>query len=384
MYDPTLGEGGDKDGEWVEIYNNGCDPVNMTGWEVGDSDRRGNMTAFDGGSLTLDSGEYAVIIDNNAAANSNVTAFVNGLVNSGVKVLVSPYTFIGDRLVDNGEKGPEGNGLKDNGIDEVVISDENGLVVDRVQFNTTECGTAQDVSLERLESLGPSDCSNFGPSESVGGTPGRNNTNWILTECVCGTDPPIIPPCIVISEFLKTPDVNGTNDTRPDDEWVEIYNNGCETVDLSGWRLGDVSRTDGLIPLQIGDGEMTLEPDAFAVLVALGTSALIDTFPNGTKVFNVDSFQIGSNLNDDVDQLFLYDNFGNKVDHVRYRCKDDGQPKQNCPDGVTPGFTKERIISDNSTSFAKSTDKGGTPGTRPDGFVRNECDQCPPPPPPVT
>jgi hypothetical protein len=182
---------------------------------MGDFDRRGKMTAADGGPMTLEPLEYALIIDNNAQETSQtVNQTITNLIAGGTRVFISPFTFIGNRLVDNGDDpSAAGNAALDSGDDLVVLSDEAGLVVDRVVFDTATCrdpaDTRQDISLERKDPLGPGDCTNFVPSSAVEGSPGLENAAWmglpIALPCTCINTPPPTRKNIIITEILFDP-----------------------------------------------------------------------------------------------------------------------------------------------------------------------------------
>ena len=93
-------------------------------------------------SLKLDTKKYGIIVDSNAYNETTVpktpmTLFIDELENAGICVYESPFFFIGNRLVDNPADDPN---AVDMGSDQVVISDANGLVVDLVKFDTTNCG----------------------------------------------------------------------------------------------------------------------------------------------------------------------------------------------------------------------------------------------------
>ncbi len=58
MYNPASSEASPVDVEWIEIYNTGLAPVDLTGWAVQDED--GTSSAF--GAVSIAAGEAIVII----------------------------------------------------------------------------------------------------------------------------------------------------------------------------------------------------------------------------------------------------------------------------------------------------------------------------------
>lgn len=161
------------------------------------------------------------------------------------------------------------------------------------------------------------------------------------------------------------------------------YSTGCSDADLTNWRFGDVSLVNGLLPFRGPDGkEMLLEPGKHLVLIACkSTDAFVDTLPDDVHIICVDTddFEIGSNFNDDHDQLFLQDASGNEVDNVRYNCDDMKPPVLNCDNTLPDGATMERTKTGDNESFVKGP-LGGTPGGPPSGgFTEiNKCArECP-------
>ncbi|MFO0014801.1 MAG: Ig-like domain-containing protein, partial [Planctomycetota bacterium] len=93
---------------------------------------------------------------------------------------------------------------------------------------------------------------------------------------------------VLISEIMYNPQGGATQEQR--NEWVEIFNNGTTTVDLSGWRLNDEDKQDWG---RIASGSLLL-PGEVAVLYnslyGLNTDTLFRTdwkVPASAKVFGV-------------------------------------------------------------------------------------------------
>jgi hypothetical protein len=98
------------------------------------------------------------------------------------------------------------------------------------------------------------------------------------TATVTVTVNPVAPPlsAVRLNEILPQPatidwDQNGVADER--DEWVELYNSGTSTVDLSGWSLDD--GIDGGTTYTILDGTV-IGPGGFAVFFRKETGLVMD------------------------------------------------------------------------------------------------------------
>lgn len=340
MFDPTEEQGSDSKGEWVEVLNNGCEEQDLSGWQIGDAYKRASMYAADGEKMTLQPGEYAVIIGKNSLVEERY------LIPEDTRIFLSRNAVIGNKLNDN-----DG--------DEVFLLDADSNVVDKVSYEvgaactggSTSSGTGASkggMSMERRDPLGPGDCSNFSPSSTVGGSPGSKNPDWVGDDidvpCVCTTEVPTRPcQSIIITEVLYDP--AGSDSGR---EFVEILNNGVENVDLSGWHLSDLRGSNALAA---NGGSMVLSPGEYAVLVERDRPDDAVAFLPGTRTFAAGK-QLGNGLGNTGDTLFIKDAEGFVVDKVVYA------------DKAVPGKSLERIDTGPGviTNFQESEEVGGTPG----------------------
>jgi hypothetical protein len=154
-----------------------------------------------------------------------------------------------------------------------------------------------------------------------------------------------------------------TNRKRYPDEWVEILNNECEDVDLTGWTLGDTSLAGGLTPFPVTES-MVLKAGERAVLIPFN-SVPPSPIPSGTRIFKVgNSDRLGSGFNNDNDTIFIYDAAGSIIDRIRYDCDDsDNTPIQNCGTDdeslVVEGSSIARTSATDPTSFELQTPSPG-------------------------
>ncbi len=96
---------------------------------------------------------------------------------------------------------------------------------------------------------------------------------------------------MIISEFLPNPVGKDT-----DGEWIELFNNGQEAVNLNGWRVKDASGKTFLFG-EDGVGNFSVNPGEYFILDY-----------KTTKIA----------LNNDGEKLFLYDNENNLADAVEF------------------------------------------------------------------
>lgn len=176
--------GSDSQREWVEIVNAGAAAVDLTGWTLGDKTKARHV--FDG--LVLGADEAVVV------GGSGVEAPNLDLASGSLSLT--------------------------NSSDSVVLSDAEGNVVDRVEYQRAASG----VSFNRDPDGGVSGDlvlhTELGGDASPGLT--AEGLPW-------GAN-------LVINEALPNP-----TGTDAGSEYVELINPNAEAIDLGGWTLGDLA-----------------------------------------------------------------------------------------------------------------------------------------------
>ena len=151
---------------------------------------------------------------------------------------------------------------------------------------------------------------------------------------------------LVINEI----NYNSSDDFNPED-WIEIYNNGVDSVNISGWFFTDENEDH-----RYTFPEYTIIHAGEYFVLAQDTSAFFNLFFPTSDVFG--SFEFG--LSGGGELISLYDVSGRLVDRLEY---DDNAPWPIEPDGNGP--TLELISPDipNDIAGAWSFSSGhGTPG----------------------
>lgn len=137
------------------------------------------------------------------------------------------------------------------------------------------------------------------------------------------------------------------------DEYIELYNVGENSVDLTGWRVGDMGESNVIL----GE-EKVLSPGAYALVLDSGygkNSTHYDPLPDTVLKLTVDSVTLGHNGLSNVrsEQIVLINASGDTVDVAVY------QP------GNEPGFSEEKIDArggDGAGNWADAKWIEGTPG----------------------
>jgi hypothetical protein len=157
------GEGYDA-GDWIEIYNNGNQTVDMTGWVIHDADTVNHFTFPDGQLLYPE--EYLVITDNNSKFHSVYPSITNRL---------GEFKF----------------GLSSSG-DIIFLLDNNDALIDKVTYGVESpwpvepFGTGATLELKN-PSLNNELAENWSAGK-IGGTPGSRNSVIVSAQVFAEAD----------------------------------------------------------------------------------------------------------------------------------------------------------------------------------------------------
>ena len=298
LADPPSGAAGDanQDGEretygdeFIELYNAGSAPVDISGWRLGDSTSLENFFEFPANAV-IESGSYVVLF-----GGGNPTGFS-----------VPVYT----------DDGKIGNGLTGKGEDVHLINDTGDTVA---VISHDDWPSKQ--SLVRH----PPDGDELVPHKTASTvkalfSPGHTH---IIPK-------PSYP--LFISEVLADPplrlagDVNrdGRRDTY-EDEFIELYNAGAAPISLAGWRLGDSTALKNHFQFP---SNAVIAPHSYVVLFGGGKPAEF------TVPIYTDDGKIGNGLTGKGEDIRLIDNNGHEIDVISH---DEWPTKQSLvrtpPDG---------------------------------------------------
>lgn len=158
MFDPAYSEQTD---EFVEIVNLSDDPVDLSGWRIGDG--IGDDALVDAGEgMTVLPGQHAVILDADYFDGSTT---YDGAIPEDALVLSIDGTTFGS------------GGLSNSQPEYVTLSDAIGRVIAQVLYST---GNEPGHSDEKIDLAGSDDAENWADSERLHGTPGFRNSVALL------------------------------------------------------------------------------------------------------------------------------------------------------------------------------------------------------------
>lgn len=250
--------------EWIELFNPGDQPIDLTGWTLTDD---GDIEVALRGSL--DAGGYYLLERTADSTISDISAdliYTGSLSNDGERL----------RLVD-----PTGAEIH-------VVNEPAGAWAagDASKRSSMERGGGAWHTFTGFYGRGRD-----ADGRAVGGTPRGPNSVLFPTPM-----PTWIPGEVVVNEVLIRPryDWEGAGGVTTADEFIELYNRGPGAVRLAGWTLDD-HVVGGSKPYELPS--MTLEAGSFAVF-----------FRSRTRIA----------LNDDGASIRLSAPDGRLVDKVRY------------------------------------------------------------------
>lgn len=115
---------------------------------------------------------------------------------------------------------------------------------------------------------------------------------------------------VVVSEVYYS--VNSAHGTRPQNQWVELFNGSPGYVDVSGWTIQNASQQ---IILPSG---LTLAPAQFLVIVAAQQTITLWNIPSTAKITSLDTSSIAGGFSLNADAVVLKSQNGATVDAVSW------------------------------------------------------------------
>ena len=255
-------------GEYIEIFNSGPDSIDLAGLVITDGDESDTLQSYDGGSTTLASGAYALILDAEYAGEYTM--------DSSVVLLTTTDTTLGNSLSVS---------------DEIELYEADGVnLIDAFRWPTNP-GNA--VSMERLSNNGAwDDADNWEVcADPAGGTPGEVNSGSSSGTGTSTYD-------IVITEVMANADTESTG------EYIELYNNGSTSVDLLYWVVYDGDAVD-TIQGYSSFYDTVLDPGEYAVILDAQYAGEY-SIPSDALLLTTDDNTIGSGLAVN-DEVYLYE-----------------------------------------------------------------------------
>jgi hypothetical protein len=297
--------------EWMELYNPGSVPINLTGWTLKSTTNSDPNITLTG---SIQAGGFYLLERTDDSTISDFTAdkiYKGKLLDSGeILELRDSANVLIDTANQDGGSWPAGSGLP------------NYASMERIGVNPD--GPTAWASNDMITRNGSDEGGN-----PVNGTPRRPNSTDTPAPTPTATSVPALT--VLINEVAWS----GTN-ASADDEWIELYNPGSQ-VDLTGWYL---TAADGSpnIPLSgpVADG---------------GYYLLERTDDNAISDISAD-FIFNGELADDGETLRLLDPNGNVVDAANL---DGGAWPAGSGSPNYASMERRGVLPDSATSWITNT-----------------------------
>ncbi|MGD8780296.1 MAG: lamin tail domain-containing protein [Ignavibacteria bacterium] len=290
------GTRGSRSDEFVEIYNSGTEAVDMSAYQL--IEREGIPVFTFPIGTTLNAGQYAVVFG------------AVGTAGFGDNIPEGTLLFAANEGTDENVGFDNGDGKTNlsNSRDRVMLVDV--LMADtlfEIYWGGSESNPIEPLSSKAKKLMAPYTLL----GDSIAGAIGQSVTLdlegsnlWGLHTIVTGDESLFfspgeravessepIPTDLIITEIMFDVPSDEAGDANGDgargsrsDEFVEIYNEGVTSVDLTGFQLLD---REGLVVFNFPD-ETTIDPGQFAVVFgAVGSAGFGSDLPPGTLLLSV-------------------------------------------------------------------------------------------------
>ncbi len=294
-----------SDHEWIEIYNKGSAQVDITGWKFLEDNINHTLSSFRG-DFVIDPGEYAVIADVATNTAIDYSSFTGTLIDSSWQTLneggevialksasgaiIEQFTYIAAPNHSLERKNPAAADYSTANWQEHASANSIGAAFSQ----TTQPFSSSPSTPSEISQQSPTDSSSqssSAASSSQNLTPAPVQSSW---KAARGD--------VAINEFVADP-------TDNEKEWVELYNNSNQTIDVGEWTIEDGSKNKIVLK---------------GVLASSGPARFI-VFESKDSI-----------LNNSGDAIILKDSKGVVIDQVAYGDWDDGMVSNNAPRAQDP------------------------------------------------
>ncbi|MFT4975037.1 MAG: hypothetical protein ACI8S6_000924, partial [Myxococcota bacterium] len=255
-------------GEYIELFNASSESIDLTGLILTDGDDIDTLESYDGGSTTLASGGYALIIDAEYAGEYTI--------DSSVVLMTTGDTTLGNSLSVS---------------DEIRLFESDGTHLIDAFLWPENPGNA--VSMERLGNNSAwDDADNWEACvDPAGGTPGEVNSGSSSGASTSTYD-------VIITEVMSNAATESTG------EYIELYNNSSSSIDLLYWVVYDGDAVD-TIQGYTSFYDTVLEPGQYAIILDANYAGEY-SLPKDALLLTTDDNTIGSGLAVN-DEVYLYE-----------------------------------------------------------------------------
>ncbi len=299
----------DQDGEfddWIELYNNGATAIALEGYALSDDANELSQYTFPAGTTIQPGGYLIVWADNDidqdglhapfrlsAAAETIYLSDASGTIIDEVSY-VDQASDVSTSRIPNGTGDFQATPIS-------TFNGNNGSVLDC----SNNGGDADDDGICADEDCDDTDAS-IGAKQDPGtgcddGDANTINDVILADGCSCKGFVTVSSD-LVINEFMTSNDETAADQDGEFDDWIELYNNGAQAIDLEGYVLTD--------------NGADLEKFVFPAGTTIGANAYLIIWADGD--IDQEGLHADFRLSAIGETLLLINASGNLIDEVSY------------------------------------------------------------------
>ena len=235
----------DQDGEfddWIELYNTGTETVDLSGYSLSDDSEELNKWTFPEGTSIAPDGYLIIWADEDLDqeglhADFKLSAGGESVILSDTDLLINDQVDYADQTTDvSYARIPNGTGDFENSVPTFAANNNDTIDCSALGGDMDNDGIcAMDDCDDTNASIGAAQ------AEGTACNDGDANTqNDVIQADGCTCQGIVIEVGdVVINEFMASNDMTMSDQDGEFDDWIELYNNGSQAIDLSGYFLTD-------------------------------------------------------------------------------------------------------------------------------------------------
>ncbi len=310
--------------EWIEIWNKGSEPVDLTGWKFWENDTNHGLSVSNTDAI-MQPGEYGAIVQND-------TQFLLDYPNFFGSVFDSSWSSLNESGEEIGLKDATGSV-----VEQFTYIPASHFSLQRKDPNLADYSNANWAEHAGSNTVGLLNVFDATPQESTSTTSTQTeNSDSVSSQTTQNSGASQLAnqstdtaPAVVVASLTGLKLNELVVDPGEDTEWVEVYNSSSEPIDLAGAMICDSRNTTS-------------------------TCKKISGIVSSTGWLQID-LKTRSFLNNSGDSVILKNAAGTIIDRIDYDealAPDEGQSLARIHDGVDTDNDDDWLVTDTPTPGA--------------------------------